>query len=103
MAYYHRLVEEDNCDQVLRAREMPGDQKMIEGFRLFETECELMRIVLRRWNPTADNAQIEEKLRDNLRRQKEKEYAGIYVDIEPGTSEEEVVETWRNSRRKPHS
>lgn len=88
-ADFHKLVEEDFIEKIERVRAMSGEDRVREGVRLFGIECELMRIILRHWNSNATKAEIDEKVRENLRRQKEKEYEGIYFDLELGTSIDE--------------
>jgi hypothetical protein len=53
-------------ERVLRARNTPPDQKMIDGIRLFERACDLMRDGIRYQFPNADPRQVEEILRQRL-------------------------------------
>ena len=53
-------------ERVLRARNTPPDQKMIDGIRLFERACGLMRDGIRHQFPNADPRKVEEILRNRL-------------------------------------
>jgi hypothetical protein len=53
------LVNEIYRDRVLRAREVPLEQKILAGAELFEQVCGRMRAGLRDENPGVDGATIE--------------------------------------------
>ena len=54
-------------ERVLRARSTPPDQKMVDGFRLFERACGLMRDGIRQQFPQASPEEVESHLRQRLK------------------------------------
>ncbi len=60
------LVDDLYRERVLRAREIPPEQKLSAGARIFEEVCERMAAGLRDENPGADEAAIEHLLRRRL-------------------------------------
>jgi hypothetical protein len=60
------LIDEIYRERVLRARQVPLEQKLFAGARLFDEVCDRMRAGLRDENPEADCATIEELLRRRL-------------------------------------
>jgi hypothetical protein len=60
------LVDELYREEVLRAREMPGDEKMLEGPRLFDRACSLMAEGIRNEFPAADETLVERILSERL-------------------------------------
>lgn len=53
-------------ERVLRARAIPPDQKLVEGFRLFERACGLMKDGIRDQFPNATQEDVEKILRRRL-------------------------------------
>jgi hypothetical protein len=53
-------------ERVLRARNTPPDQKLVDGFRLFDRACGLMRDGIRQQFPDASSEEIESHLRQRL-------------------------------------
>jgi hypothetical protein len=53
-------------DRVLRAREMPGEEKLRAGFELFEFACGITRAGIKYQNPHADEAEVEHILAERL-------------------------------------
>jgi hypothetical protein len=55
-----KLADEIYRERVLRARATPPEQKLLDGFRLFEFACRIMLDGVRNENPGADESQIQE-------------------------------------------
>ncbi|MBS0206219.1 MAG: hypothetical protein JSS49_25265 [Planctomycetes bacterium] len=53
-------------ERVLRARNTPPDQKMIEGVRLFERACGLMRDGIRHQFPHATAQEVDAMVQERL-------------------------------------
>lgn len=53
-------------ERVLRARNTPSDQKLVDGFRLFERACGMMRDGIRQQFPSASSEDVESLLRRRL-------------------------------------
>ena len=58
-------------EAVLRARRMTPEEKFLEGFRLFDRECEAMRAEIRAELPGADAARVEKILRARLEQKRQ--------------------------------
>ena len=67
---------------ILYARQMPIEEKLFAGIRLFEYECQIAREAIRMTYPNADDALVEQLLREGLDRRREIEDAGVYIPIE---------------------
>ncbi len=53
-------------ERVLRARRTPPEQKLLEGARLFDLTCRIMRDGIRDEYPGADEQRVEEILAQRL-------------------------------------
>ena len=60
------LIDDIYRERVLRARRTPPEQKILAGCRLFEFACETMMDGIRHENPGADEARVQEILRERL-------------------------------------
>ncbi len=83
----NRLTDEEFRSRVLAARQMSPEEKFLAGPRLFDQECERIRVELRRDNPGLNSPEIESLLRARLEQQRRREEAGLYVS----TIEEAIV------------
>ncbi len=62
------LIDAIYREKVLRARRSPIDRKVLAGAEIFEMVCRRMTDGLRAEMPDADNAEIQELLRQRLDR-----------------------------------
>ena len=53
-------------ERVLRARWTPPEQKLLDGPRLFDMACRIMKDGIRDQYPDADETRVEEILRERL-------------------------------------
>jgi hypothetical protein len=53
-------------ERVMRARSTPPDQKLVDGFRLFDRACGMMRDGIRQQFPSASAEDVESLLRRRL-------------------------------------
>jgi hypothetical protein len=60
------LIDALYRERVLRARQQPGEEKLLDGPRLFEFVCRVMRDGIRGQFPEADDRQVEEILAQRL-------------------------------------
>jgi hypothetical protein len=58
-------------EAVLRARRMTPGERVLEGFRLFDRECQLKREAIRAEFPDPDDACVEKILGERLERQRQ--------------------------------
>jgi hypothetical protein len=61
------IKDEAYQQKVLRVRQMLGEEKMAEGYRLFEQECAALRAEIRKQHPALKQPEVDELLRWRLR------------------------------------
>jgi hypothetical protein len=61
-----KLIDELYREEVLRARAMPGEEKLLEGGRLFDRACRVMADGIRDQFPEADEERVQQILRERL-------------------------------------
>ena len=69
---------------VLRARAMTPEEKFLEGSRLFEIECEQMRVEIHKELPSISEEQVQRELSSRLDKQREEEERGYYFKMPIG-------------------
>jgi hypothetical protein len=74
------LMDAIFVDRVRRARQRPMGEKMLDGPRLFDLNCQIMRSGIRAQFPTYDAEQVEQELRRRLAIARRIDEAGIYTD-----------------------
>ncbi|MDA0811715.1 MAG: hypothetical protein O3C21_04900 [Verrucomicrobia bacterium] len=72
------LVDPIYRDKVLRARKLSVGERMATGIELFEQALQIMRSGIRLQFPDADDAAVEEILKQRLKRLKQVNEHGIY-------------------------
>jgi hypothetical protein len=84
------LSEEEYRQAVLRARSMSGEEKIREGYRLFEQECEEMSAAIRKEIPEASEAAVQAAVlaRFEEQRLKEEKEEGNYIRVTMAEAEE---------------
>jgi len=60
------LIDSLSREEILEARRMSVQEKVLAGPRLFDRVCWMMRAGIRQQYPDADDARVEEILRDRL-------------------------------------
>ena len=60
------LIDDMYRERVLRARKTPIEQKILAGAELFESACQVTCAGIRHENPGADEARVQDLLRDRL-------------------------------------
>ena len=74
------LMDAIFIDKVRRARQTPMDKKMLDGPRLFDLNCQIMRSGIRAQHPHYNEQQIEKELRRRLAIARRIDDAGNYRD-----------------------
>jgi hypothetical protein len=77
-------TEEEYKQAVLRARAMTPEERLLEGSRLFEEECEQMRTGIRREMPGSCVEFVRLELCARLDRRREEEERGICIKLPVG-------------------
>ena len=75
-----QLMDSIFIGKVLRARQRSIGEKMLDGIRLFEQGCQMMRSGIRWQFPEFTDAQVESELRRRLAIRRRINEAGIYQD-----------------------
>lgn len=75
------LQDELFIDKVLRARRRSISEKILDGPRLFESACAMMRNGIRAQFPDLGEEQVELELRRRLEIKRRIDEAGIYQDV----------------------
>lgn len=76
------LMDAIFVEKVRRARLMSPGEKMLEGPRLFDQNCQLMRGAIRSQFPEFDDGQVEQELRRRLAIAHRIDEAGIYTNVD---------------------
>ncbi len=61
-----KLIDELYRERVVRARQMPPEQKLLAGARLFDRSCRIMADGIRDEYPTASDQRVREILDERL-------------------------------------
>jgi hypothetical protein len=75
------LIDELFADKVRRAREMPREDKLVEGPRLFDLNCQLMKGAIRSQFPQLSDEQVEKEYDRRLQIARAIDSARIYRDV----------------------
>ncbi|HEY4260948.1 MAG TPA: hypothetical protein VGM98_12340 [Schlesneria sp.] len=75
------LMDAIFVDRVRRARQRSMGEKMLDGPRLFDLNCQIMRSSIRAQFPGHDAEQVEQELRRRLAIARRIDEAGIYTDV----------------------
>jgi hypothetical protein len=73
------LADELYREEVLRARAMSPEARLLEGARLFDRVCRIMADGIRYQYPDADEQQVQDILRQRLRLARQLEQSGLRV------------------------
>jgi hypothetical protein len=76
-----QLIDDIYREKILRARQVPQEERLCAGGDLFEEVCERMRDGIRMQFPQADAAEVERILRERLDRLRKVEEHGIYHPV----------------------
>lgn len=63
---FQNLADTLYWEKVERARAMKPEDRMIEGVRMFDRECEIMRLEILQANPTFSEADVAKEIRRRL-------------------------------------
>lgn len=76
-----QLMDEIFIDKILRARRRSISEKILDGPKLFESSCAMMRNGIRSQHPDFNADQIEQELRRRLAIKRRIDEAGIYTNV----------------------
>ncbi len=75
-----QLMDAIFADKVRRAQSRSMDQRLLDGPRLFESSCQMMRNGIRSQFPDYSVEQVETELRRRIAIKRQLDEAGIYTD-----------------------
>lgn len=75
------LIDELFADKVRRAREIPREDKLVEGPRLFDLNCQLIKGAIRSQFPQLSDEQVVQEYYRRLQIARAIDSAGIYRDV----------------------
>jgi len=61
-----QLIDDLYGDRVLRARETPPEDKLLDGARLFDVSCRIMMDGIRDEHPDASDERVREILKERI-------------------------------------
>ena len=76
------LIDDIYRQRVLRAREAPPGEKLLDGPRLFDRACEWMKAGIRDQFPDASDERVRQILADRINRLRQIEEQGLYLPVE---------------------
>jgi hypothetical protein len=79
-----KLVDDLYRDRVLRARQLPPEEKLLAGAQLYEDVCERVRAGIRSEFPDAREDRVQQILIERVNRLRLVEECGIYRSVEDG-------------------
>ena len=77
----HLLIDALFADKVGRARTTPAEEKLADGPRLFDLNCQIIKGAIRSQFPAFSNEQIEQEYCRRLQIARAIDEAGIYRDV----------------------
>jgi hypothetical protein len=75
-------------ESVLRARRTPPEEKILEGIRMFDRECEMMRLEILKLNPTYSEADVSQEIRRRLKEAEAENEAKFYRATPPNSAQQ---------------
>jgi hypothetical protein len=77
-----KLIDPLFRDRVLRARQTPPEEKLLDGPRLFDYACRITAAGIRNENPSADDSRVRQLLKERIQlgRRLEEHRLGVWRD-----------------------
>ena len=75
---YQPLADALYWEKVERARRMKPEERMIEGIRMFDRECEMMRLEILKLNPNYSEADVSQEIRRRMKEADAENEANFY-------------------------
>jgi hypothetical protein len=85
---FQPLADELYRERVLRARRMQPEERMLEGVRMFDRECEMMRLEILKVNPTYSQADVSQEIRRRLKEAEAENEAKFYRATPPNSEQQ---------------
>jgi hypothetical protein len=75
-------------EKVERARRMKPEERMLEGVRMFDRECETMRLEILKLNPNYSEADVSQEIRRRLKVAEAENEANFYHATPPNSEQQ---------------
>jgi hypothetical protein len=75
-------------EQVLRARRTPPEERMLEGVRMFDRECDMMRLEILKLNPNYSETDVSQEIRRHLKVAEAENEAKFYYATPPNSEQQ---------------
>ena len=75
-------------ERVLRARRTPPEERMLEGIRMFDRECETMRLEIPKLNPNYSETDVSQEIRRRLKEADAENEANFYRATPPNSEQQ---------------
>jgi hypothetical protein len=75
-------------ERVLRARRTPPEERVLEGIRMFDRECEMMRLEILKLNPNYSEADVSQEIRRRLKEADAENEANFYRATPPNSEQQ---------------
>jgi hypothetical protein len=75
---YQPLADALYWEKVERTRRMKPEERMIEGIRMFDRECEMMRLEILKLNPNYSEADVSQEIRRRMKEADAENEANFY-------------------------
>ena len=75
---YQPLADALYWEKVERARRMKPEERMIEGIRMFDRECDMMRLEILKLNPNYSEADVSQEIRRRMKEADAENEANFY-------------------------
>ena len=75
-------------EKVERARRMKPEERMLEGVRMFDRECETMRLEILKLNPNYSETDVSQEIRRRLKEADAENEANFYHATPPNNEQQ---------------
>ena len=75
-------------ERVLRARRTPPEERMLEGVRMFDRECDMMRLEILKLNPNYSETDVSQEIRRRLKEADAENEANFYRATPPNSEQQ---------------
>jgi hypothetical protein len=75
-------------EKVERARRMKPEERMLEGVRMFDRECETMRLEILKLNPNYSETEVSQEIRRRLKEADAENEAKFYHATPPNSEQQ---------------
>jgi hypothetical protein len=75
-------------EKVERARRTPPEERMLEGVRMFDRECDMMRLEILKLNPNYSETDVSQEIHRRLKEAEAENEANFYHATPPNSEQQ---------------